>query len=291
MAIKCKIVKGREICPKPNLFMAGYLGRQPFVEGFSPEALAVFALMDSDPPLALKNIMATFIDSQVASGNWAIITQFILYGMDTAANSVINWLSSSFDAVNVGSPHTIWSGTGHSGFAGFSPDGATLYVNAGISANDIGLDDFRTGVWLFTNDDSGANILVGAREAATTDTFLQQNPAGNTNIIRVNTNQGTLTFAEPDGDLDEHSLHEVVRPDSANMALWKNGVQLATQATVSNVVSTLNLYDGAFNNNGTASNHMDCNITARHTTINTGFDPVNFYNNLLIMLQSMGVEA
>ncbi len=291
MAVKCKIVRGKEVCPKPDLFMSKYLDKGIFHD-FSIEALEVFDLMDTDPPTELKETMATFIDSQVASGNWALMLpyQFILYGMDTAANSVINWMNANFNAVNAGSPHVQWS-VGHSGFAGFSPDGATLYVNAGIAPDALGQDDVRVGVWLFTNDDAGAAALFGARDGvAATDLFIQQLGGGNKYDCAANSSN-RVDFVITPGVLLDHSFYEVTRPDSANQALFENGVQLATDTDASTGLGSVNIYDGGFNLSGSLSTAMDCNLTARYVAPNTGFDPVNFHANLLIMLQSMGIEA
>ncbi len=292
---KCRpILTGKTICATPDLFNEGNLGKGPF-QGFSAEAQAVFDLMDSDPPVALKTIMATFIDSQVASGNFALLVQFILYGMDTAANSVINWVSASFNAINVGSPHTPWSGVAHSGFAGFGPDGATLYMNAGIQPTDFLRDDFRDGLWLFTNDDSSDTpVLFGCRGASTAgDHFMEQLPISRSGLVsKANTNVGDVLITTEPGDLfQDHSLYEIVRPDSSNQDFDKNGVQLGTEADASDEHRAVDIYDGAFNNNGSVILHMDVNITARYVAPNTGFDSVNFHANLLIMLQSMAVPS
>ncbi len=263
-----------------------------WLTGFSADAQAVFDLMDSDPPAALKTIMATFIDSQVAIGNWAVMIQFVLYGMDTAGNSVINWKSTSFNALNVGSPHTVWSGPAHSGFAGFSPDGATLYVNSGIAPDDIGQDDVRFGVWMFTNDDgAGNNVLMGTRDVSTDDAIIFRQFPGTRLIIQVNCGLGNQLFYNAEDVFADNTFHEIVRPDSSNQAYWRAGVQRGTGADASQGRSSHNIYDGANNNQGTASLELDCNITARLATANTGFDGLDFYTNLLIMLQSMGIEA
>lgn len=292
---KCRpILTGKTICATPELFNEGNLGRGPFQEGFSDEAQAVFDLMDTDPPTALKNIMATFIDSQVASGNFALLIQFILYGMDTAANSVINWISSSFNAVNAGSPHVAWSGVSHSGFAGFSPDGATLYVNSGIASDDFNQDDLRDGVWLFTSDDAtDLPVFFGVREGASAnDQFMEQLPTTSSNVIsRANVGTSLSLTTEPGDVFQDHTLYEIVRPDSANQDFDKNGVQIVTAANASAGQATINIFDGGLNLNGSLSLPMDINITARYVAPDTGFDSVDFHANLLIMLQSMGIEA
>lgn len=64
MAVKCKIIKGKEVCPKPDLFMSGYLGKGPFQEDVLPISLGV-GLWADDP-----NVPSNITESAFRVSRW-----------------------------------------------------------------------------------------------------------------------------------------------------------------------------------------------------------------------------
>ncbi len=118
--------------------------------GFSAAAQDVFDLMPTDPPVALKNIMAVFIDSQVASGNFALMDCFQFYAMDTAANAVINWIGNFSNGLLVNSPV-------HDPFNGITGDGITQFIttqyNPTVDGINVSQDNILMGVFCVDNLD------------------------------------------------------------------------------------------------------------------------------------------
>lgn len=262
-----------------------------WIGGFVPSATTqtVLDLLDSDPPLAFKQAMNTFINSQASaeggSGNWELMNEFIMYGMDTEANSLIGWRGVA-TAINVSSaPHVPWSGAGHLGFAGFEPDGAASYINTSIPPDNLGQDDCIGGVWLFTEDASGG-ILFGV-QSLSANTRYQLLESGASVFYRVNSSaSASLTASFPN-----NSLLSIARSASNSQEYIVNATQTDIEADGSVDISTLNIADGAFNNDGAATSFFDGKLTMRYFATNTGFDRTNFFDNLLIFLQELVIES
>ncbi len=139
MAVKCKTIKGREVCPKPNLFQSGFLGRQPFIS-FLPTDLIGLTLWLDDP-----NNPNNIIESSLRVSQWTDISgnsnHFI---QSTGADQPLRTISN----------------------IGF--DGASEFLDG--SANFVNFNN-NTGEWfLVHNDTSGAGVtarMLNFSEAAT----------------------------------------------------------------------------------------------------------------------------
>lgn len=242
MAIKCKTIKGREICPRPNLFSAGYLGRQPFVEGFSSEAQAVFDLMDTDPPTALKIIMATAIDEMVTDGNFAELGQLLVV-LDTSANSLIDWMGNQ-NAIAVNSPV-------FDAFDFWEFDGATNYVDTQMANNAnpaMSQNSIDAGAFVVSHDTpSGTEMIFGRTTGGEHQIF------SNGAVIGYAANTTGNTTDATEGSFASNSLYSVRRVESANHLLFKNGVQVDTGARASVALLALDNFWGA-RNAGAAAN-------------------------------------
>ncbi len=55
---------------------------------YSATAQAVFANMPDALTTPVKNAIAAFVDSQVLSGNWNLLIDFVYGGLNTQANSL-----------------------------------------------------------------------------------------------------------------------------------------------------------------------------------------------------------
>ncbi len=251
-------------------------------EAFSSEAQAVFDLMPTDPPPALKNAMAIFIDSQVASGNFALLDVFQFYGMDTEANALIDWIGT-IDAINVNSTTFVANNF-------FSPDGATKYINAGFTPTIHGSNFVRNsavlGAYLVANRTAGNKTFLGELTSTpgTRRDYVRKN-AGNI-IWQVNAD-GNEAFA---ADYIDESLYLIFRTGSVTGDLFRNAVSIdpisdASLAPLSDKPSFI----GALNNDGSAAEFTDCDVACFVAGGGAGFDQSNFFNNLLIMLQTLGI--
>lgn len=260
---------------------------------YSSDATTVFARFPNDPPAALKDIMATFIDAQVANGNWALLKQFILYCMDTEANSLIDWLGFANATNSNSTTHTPWSGAAHSGFAGFSPDGATKFINNNLAPDDMSNTDCFAGIWLYTIDNPATvKFVYGSGDLSGLNSFFHHFQRGSATISGARANLNSATAIEDSNKvfLNANSLH-LVESNTPNNIIKRNG---STEVSESNAIRAANpysMYVGGENREDSLLLPVSCNVTAWVAGKTVGFDHANFYADLLTMLQSLGIES
>ncbi len=275
---KCRpILTGKTVCATPELFAEGNLGRGPFQEGFSETVQGVFNLMDTDPsPIELKNIMATAIDALVDSGDWDEIEQLMAV-LDTSANSLIDWIGTqNFLAVASPTfdPYDFWEF-----------NGTTQYLNSQLSpsTNSKALQDSAEyGAFNVSHDGpSGNEFLIGENTAGTRRTTIFSDAVGGD--LNCHVHQATNLTDASESSFAANSMYAARRPDSANVELWKNGVQVDTQAIGSTVKGTNSIYIGARDNAGVADLFYGGKVALYYTgsgSINT----LNIYNVLSTMI-------
>ncbi len=272
MAVKCKIIKGKEICERPNLFSAGYLGRQPFVEGFSPTSLGVFALMPTDPPNDLKLLMNDFINSQSSveggSGNFELLDVFQFYAMDTAANAVINWIGlASTDALLINSPT-------FDAFDGITGNGVDSHILTNFNPTDDGVkyiqDDAIMGVWCVDNLSAVTGRYLFGLNAAV-DVWFGQDTSPSV-FFRIN--DATNTVAESNFFLD-NTLYSVQRVDSANHI----GIEGTTETSAAIASTGVTSGDITVTARG-AGSRLNAEVACFYAGAGIGFDITNFESNL-----------
>lgn len=249
---------------------------------FSAEAGAVFATMVTDPDPTLKTHMATLIDAEVANGNWPLYEQILFFGMDTEPNSLSDWLGLQ-DALAVNSPvHTPYSGSAHSGFAGYLFNGTTNYVNTQKAPNSMAQNDVAVGSWMFENL---ATTTTGMIFGGGSIFYLQQFPGGAQFIYRVNTSVSESVTTE--SFFANHSLYGFARTASNAEQFYKNGAVAGSHTNTSSAPSAATIVVGA-NTTGAFLSHRNCLYIA-HKAV--GFDFAASYTNWLTFLQNLGVEA
>jgi len=244
-----------------------------FLKPTSPTAQAVIDLMDTDPPVALKNIMAVFIDSQVASGNWALMDCFQFYAMDTAANAVINWIGNFSNGLLVNSPV-------HDPFDGITGDGITQFITTQYNPTDdginVGQDNLMTGVFCVDNLDvrtikylfgNGASTFILMRQSVTPtrlEYFINDSTAGSL---------GTEVF-------QDNTLVSVERFEAATKRIRVDAVS----ATAS-VASTGFANDDIDVLAQGGANHLNAKVASFYVSASTsgGFDYDNFKTNHAII--------
>ena len=131
-----------------------------WISGFSADAQDAFDLMDNDPPPTLKFFMAQLIDSQVESGNWDLFDFIQMQRIDTAGNSVINWIGNYSNGLFVNGPT-------FATMDGVTGDGVTESINNQYNPNvdstvGVGQNNLQVGVYCLENFDVGnLNFLFG----------------------------------------------------------------------------------------------------------------------------------
>jgi hypothetical protein len=267
-----------------NLKHKYLLHQKSILSSYSNEAEAVFALMDSAPPVWLKNKMNTYINFLVADGNWVLLKQLLFYAMDTEANSLVDWLGF-VNAVNINStPHTPVT-EAHAGFAGFSPDGISKYINTKLKNSDTEQDNACGQAWLFTNTDKDNQALFGSQNSFSVACYT-----GVISLARINqaetsgANSGVSNFSQ-------HTLTGGRRSAADKVDWIENGVEIATNNRVSVVPTNNEIFSGAKNNVGVADFFLNGNLCMNIVHQNNGFNYLAFYNRTLSFLQNLGIEA
>jgi len=280
MAVKCRIIRGREVCPKPNLFMESYLGKGIYPL-FSAAADDVFDLMPTEPLPQLKSIMAKFIDSQVASGNWpeptvpgsGLMDCFQFYAMDTAANAVINWIGDFSNGLLVNSPT-------HTPFTDILGNGTNQYINTQYNPTDdgvnIGQDNLMAGVFVVDNLDTNTNKRLFGFDS-TVDFFTRQQTSPD--IVRFSANDISLRSTGSTTYLD-NTLYSLERHLSTTKRIRVNEV-----SEIFSVAST-GLVNGDFQVLATnAANNINAKVACFYASASTvgGFD----YDGFLTALNTL----
>lgn len=240
------------------------------LNSFSQTARDVFALMPTPPPRALKRLMANFIDSQVASGNFALIDCFQFYAMDTAANAVINWIGNFSNGLFVNSPD-------HDPFKGVTSDGVTQSVNTQYNPTadgiNVAINDLQFGAWMVDNLSVGSNDRLFGSSLIRMD----QHSTG----MRMRSNSNVTVIHQAQTVFNDNTLYSGRRVEAANQILIEDAVGNTTA------------------NNSTGLQNVDIILL---TTLNAkigccyfsgavGFDTANFQTNLKILIDATALLA
>ncbi len=246
--------------------------REWWETGFSAEAQAVFDLMDSDPPAALKVLMATFIDSQVLSGNFALLDCFQFYAMDTAANAVINWIGNFSNGLLVNSPV-------FDPFDGITGDGTTSFINTQYNATADGINISQNnaiaGAWVVDNIDattSELKLLEGGIISLSQNLGLTR--------LRFRMNDGTSTDLGTQVFLNG-KLYSISRVDSANKKLFEDSTEINTAAVASTALANADTNVLA---NDAAGQELEAKVACFYIGAGVGFDLGNFQSNLSTLI-------
>ena len=237
--------------------------------GFSSEAQAVIDRMTGLTG-SEESAISSFVDSLVSNGNWALIDEFFCFGLDTSANALTGWVAKT--ATNNGATKTA---------NGFVFDG-TGYIDSNWNPSDDGvnysLNSAQMSTYLHSHT-SGTGI-VGLRTNG--GHRLEQF----TSVISVNSGI-TWTHGVP---LTTQTLWGAVRNDSANIRLFKDGVENSSSATASLAVplSPLHVSIGGRNNKGVIDSHITGIISSVMFGGAVGFDHSSYNTNINTLLTSLG---
>lgn len=250
---------------------------------YSTEAKAAMIQMSS-LPTAWKDIIATFVDSQVASGNWAKLRYFQARFMDNEANSLIDW-KGVCNAINNGGVHTPKSGMQY--------NGTSTYVNTGFDPSVDGggiytLNDGAFGWGIANNDSINTGQLGGVTGSGAVRNYLGQEGTPGTQLaMRINS---TTALAYTTDDFFAANARYIARRNAASgsgpptaVALNKNGVDIITGTTASVSLPGGPMFEGCNDNVGTPSGFLPVKVTDAFAMKSVTFDFANFHTNLNIL--------
>lgn len=282
---KCRTIKGKEICPQRGLFQQGYLGRGPFQEGFSDTSLIVFARFPTDPPNNLKTLLDIFINSQAlaegGSGNFELTKEIQFHRMDTEANSKIGWMGLR-NAVSINAPP--WTQA-----TGFSNDGLTKVMETNVRQTDLDSGNNGFGFVCGANRQiaGGRKTMIGCQTGLAIMRVDQDNTG---NQIRYNAQTNSNRSAALDGGLFVSGKHYMsVNPivDVVSGDLWVNGILVNTGVIVTRATGASTFILGADNDDGVLINFCDADVWVSFWVTDNGFDYLDFFTNLDILINSL----
>ena len=210
-------------------------------DGFTPQALALFARMSPTPSPARKVLINQTIAALIGAGVWTKLDVLQIYAADAQANALLNWISSSYNSTAVNSP----TFTADRGFTG---DGVSAYLNTGYAASSgpkWGQNDHSFGRWLRTGP-GGGGMDLGAYETATLKSAY------------VLSNVGAQYQVSDSGTLQTVNASVIgsvtaTRTASGSFDIYKNGAFVTNVVAVSRAGSTLSMYVLAYNFDGGAA--------------------------------------
>lgn len=254
---------------------------------YSADATTMFALMPDELSVSLKNATAIFIDSQVASGNWALIREFQFYAMNTQVNTYKGW-KGIYNASS--SPTAITWNAG----SNFQPNGISMYLNTGYTPSaDATVTQNNVVVGCLVKEwnvaDANQKALFGAVSSSNSLVLLSGNTT-NTLVRGLNNNvsNAAADTYTGEGTFAAGHLYEIVRIDSSNTQLYKQGSQIDTDAKASAGRPAQPMYIGARNNTGTADLHASCKVIAWFVANSIGFNHADFETNLQTLKTAVG---
>lgn len=241
-------------------------------------SLAAQAVIDRMSGLLLEEetAIAKFVDSQVDSGNWALIGDFAHYGLQTSTNALKGWKYTT---------HTANGSPTHTAGSGYSFSGSTSqYISSNTSTLGLGFDNYNAfyGGYLKSYD---------AIITSTVDFFgfggsTRIGSVADTNRIHCSFySQHTVTRYAKTGGATDDLLITSGRSgyDAANVELHENGVK---QGNVSNTdlisaPTSSSFVIGA--RDATPEGNFIGEISSFVAGKEIGFDHSNFYDNLVIL--------
>lgn len=219
------------------------------VENVDISFAEVIANMATAPPTAYRDAMEDFYDGLVADGIWDDILEIQCRALDTEANSLRGW-KGFYHATNNGATHIAKSGFDYDGTADYTDTG----FNPSIAPRGL-FGKFDGGIASYCKDNQnavGIRTLFGNNDATPDRISMFQN----SNITyRINCSGSGASTAET--SFADNSLYSTYRTASNSQQLWKNGVVVQTSNPASTDRPSINLYEGAINTTGTASNFFD----------------------------------
>lgn len=242
---------------------------------FSLDAQAVFDLMDTELSNALKLIISTFVDSQVLSGNWALINQFLVV-LDTENNSLIDWTGTQ-NALAVNSPT-------FTAYTKFQFNGSTNYVNTQKAPGT--LNDNYVGLFIGNTGSSGGSPNPMGSETAFNRRYRYGSGGG---AIRAwNHSNQVLSVTS---SWAENSYFSQLRTSSTAVDFRKNGSSLISGSKTVGFHSSVHIYIGGYNlNNSLGANPWPGSMFAFINGQGT-IDDTNLYDNLKIMKTAINALA
>lgn len=224
---------------------------------YDPDAAAYFARISSQPSAARKAALNTLVIALKTGGVWSNLDALVIHASHDTATARLNAVANQFNATLVNSPDFLTD-------RGYAGDGSSSYLdsqfNPSTGTPKYAQNSAHLGVWSLT--DAAASVAeIGARATSIANqAILFPRSAINQMLARVNLDTGAAT-PDPGNSLG----HFVgVRTAASVHVAYKDGAELASDASTSTAPPNLNFFLGAGNTGGTPGLYSTRRVAIRH---------------------------
>lgn len=248
------------------------------------EAAALVARFTTPATNARKALIDNLVGALKTAGVWTLLDAlYVMAAADSQAAS-LNWVSTSFDLVSVGTGNPTF--VADRGFTGAGNNGkSTQFTPSTAPSPKFTLNGGHISDWSRTNAQS-SGFSMGARiTTATGQTFIISRNASDQAISRVNQDVSGTAI----GNLDSSGMFLATRSASNARVLYRNAVSLGAAADVSSNVPTFPIYICGVNTAGAfASGEVRQHAAASIGGSLDATQVLAFYNALQAYMTAVG---
>lgn len=212
--------------------MRGRRGRFIGSGGYDAAALTWFAALPTPATSTEKNAVNTFIVGCKSDSNWALLDGFLLFALQTQANTFVDLKAPSRVATRPGSPTSVFTaGRGWAGSGALSGS-QTDYIGTGFTPSSAGGNMTQNNSMIGTyNRSAGQNNTypVGVNGSASNDFYYRPRTTGNT--FTGTANGASVTFAS--SITDASGVCALCRTASNLTTAYIRGSSVGTETTAS----------------------------------------------------------
>lgn len=227
-----------------------------------------------------------FINSQVASGNWAMIDEFFCFAMTNENNARESW-TSNIQINRVNGPNYVTGGYDYDTSSTYNSSSVRLGSETEHYTNDNGF--IGCYIYAHVEDTDLSTFFMGVEHSGLATRILHHGNDSNTIEVSVNSDTAILNTGFDYYDIAGHAYYAVAR--DGVQEFWRDGIKQPVTGTVtaSGIPDGYDLYMGTTNNAGTSRTTRRHTGTAYWIGGGAGFDVLDWNNNLMVLLSELGV--
>jgi len=210
------------------------------------ETDALVARMTVAPSAARKTLIDNVIVALKNAGIWTDLDLLYVFAAHDAQAAILNWKAATFPIVSMLVPVFTVD-------RGYDFDGTTQYLRTTFipSTNGVNytINSASAFIWCRDNVAGGSGVISLGAQGAASARSLKINPRHTANQFFIALNSDTT--AQIGAVTDSIGLTHIERSSSANVTVYKNGVNSVTSALVSTGTPQVEIDLGALNANGT----------------------------------------
>lgn len=209
----------------------------------------------SDAKLGVLDTLITDLKTGLthSTNTYAALDFLALHFLDNATDA-LRWFNSPSTLMTAVNTPT------HTADQGYTGNQSSSYINANFAPSADGVqyaqNDASIGVWVHTENTGNSNYYIGACDASFSN--ISGVFKGVSDILSHGPNGGGIVSTSATGT----GLWVANRTTSSAQQTYKNGSSAGTGAGTSTASTASDLFLLAFNNNGSASNYGDGQISA-----------------------------